>query len=115
MRNKDKFTLEYHLSEGRSRALVRKTNHTHTFMFAPANEDQRAEINSACSPDLLPGIDSIKISFLCVCFFFSIILPLLLHKILITIIVHSLPVNCSAVEYFTEPQLKPGRRKQDED
>lgn len=40
----------------------------HTFMFVPANEDQKAERNSACSPDLFPGIDSIKISF--VVFFF---------------------------------------------
>lgn len=36
-------------------------------MAVPVNEDWIAEINSACSPDLFPGIDSIKICFV---FFF---------------------------------------------
>lgn len=60
------------------------------------------------------GLIQLKISFMF--FFFSFQSFLLQHKILITwIIVHSLSVNCSAVEHFTGPQLKPGRWKQDGD
>lgn len=66
-----------------STTLFRKTSHTYTFVSVPGNGNWIVEINPACSSDLFPGIHSIKISFM-VFFFFSILLPLLLHKILIT-------------------------------
>lgn len=44
--------------------IQKNKSHAHLLSSVPANGDRITEINSACSSDLFPGIDSIKISFM---------------------------------------------------
>lgn len=79
--------LEYRLSEGGSECPQHYSEKQITripLCLRRPIGNGIAEINSACSSDLFPGIDSIKISFMCCFFLPQFLLPLLLHKILIT-------------------------------
>lgn len=94
--------------------IQKNKSHAHLYVCTGQWESDSRDKFSLLPLTCSQGLIQLKWAFMFL--FFSILHPLLLHKILITwIIVHSLSVNCSAVEHFTEPQLKPGRWKQDGD